>query len=69
MTKRKLNLFEKTLLIALLGALVFLFFVEINIFNITGIPSTSNVFGDLGIGFIASATTALVFKIAEKKLG
>ena len=67
--KKKLNTFEQLILFAVIGAIVFLVLVELDIFNISGLPTSANVFGDLGIGFVASATTAILFKIGEKKLG
>ena len=63
-----LNTFEK-ILVGIVGAIVVLVLVEVGLLNLTGIPSTANVLGDLSIGFIASATTAIIFKFANNKLG
>lgn len=63
-----LNTFEKILAAGIVGAIVVLVLVEVGLLNLTGIPSTANVLGDLSIGFVASATTALIFKVANNKL-
>lgn len=64
-----LNTFEKILAAGIVGALAILVLVELGLLSYTGLPSASNVIGDLGIGFIASASTAIIFKVTNKTLG
>lgn len=63
-----LNKFERMVAAGIIGAIIFLVLVEVGLFSVVGIPSAANVLGDLATGFIASASTVIIFKFAENKI-